>query len=68
MAHQHHAQDNQIDLRVAHLITNYGPEALNVAREHIQQYRTVKNWRKEQEWLSLYSQILEMPELSFFNY
>lgn len=56
----HDKQDYTFDLRVAYLVTNYGPEALTVAREHIEQYRANNDWPKEQEWLNIYSQILTM--------
>jgi hypothetical protein len=52
------------DLRVAYLITNYGNEAILVARENILKFRTDQNWEKEQEWLDIYKEVLLYSDLN----
>lgn len=64
MAYEIQTDTDRIDLRVAHLISNYGPHALCIAREHIHRYRAGGDWHKEQEWLNLYNQILIFTDTS----
>ncbi|GAA6212023.1 hypothetical protein NBRC116602_17640 [Hyphomicrobiales bacterium 4NK60-0047b] len=59
--------ETNFDLRVAYLLTHYGPEVLLVVREHIQKYRVAKDWDKEQEWLDIYSQILLLSDHGLQN-
>lgn len=59
--------ETNFDLRVAYLLTHYGPEALLVVREHIQRYRVEKDWDKEREWLDIYSQILLLSDHGLQN-
>lgn len=59
--------ETNFDLRVAYLLSHYGPEALLVVREHIQRYRIAKEWDKEQEWLDIYSQILLLSDHGLQN-
>ncbi|GJM00945.1 MAG: hypothetical protein DHS20C07_26240 [Methyloligella sp.] len=59
--------ETNFDLRVAYLLTHYGPEALLVVREHIQRYRIAKEWDKEKEWLDIYSQILLLSDHGLQN-
>ena len=58
----------RIDLRVVHLLANYGMDAPAIAREHIRRYQDAKDWRKEQEWLSIYSEIVSLADTHQFQY
>lgn len=58
----------RIDLRVVHLLANYGPDAPAIAREHIKRYQEAKDWRKEQEWLTIYSEVISLADTHQFQY
>jgi len=49
---------SKVDLKVAHMIATYGPDALSLAREHINRYRDQNDWPKEQQWLLIYDHLL----------
>lgn len=62
-----HIDAATIDLRIAHLVTTYGPHALSVVSDQILYFRAQNDWQKEQEWLNLYSNLLALSEQTYYN-
>ena len=68
MSQSHIANDSQIAVQVAHLIATYGPDAISIAQEHLYRFRANKDWYQEQQWQTIYNELLFLSDTLCSNY
>lgn len=68
MSQSHKTNASHIALQVSHLIATYGPDAISIAREHLYRFRANKDWYQEQQWQTIYNELLFLSDTLCSDY